>query len=89
MKKEHNEKCIPKTKLPRAPRRKTSDKDVLTIPPEDSDENTSRGFCSLNYYSVQSVEKGDWNRCQKCGTWYHEVCVGTVGRKHFICGRCL
>jgi hypothetical protein len=53
--KEDNAKCVPKTKLRQAPRGKASDKDVLTIPPEDSDENTPCGFCSLKYYSVQSV----------------------------------
>jgi hypothetical protein len=89
MEKEDNAKCVPKTKLRRAPRGKASDKDVLPIPSEDSDENTPCGFCSLKYYSVQSVEKGDWIRCQKCGTWYHEVCVGAAGRKHFVCGSCL
>jgi hypothetical protein len=89
MDKKDNAKYIPKTKLRRAPRRKASDKYVLPIPSEDSDENTPYGFCSLKYYSVQSVEKGDWIRCQKCGTWCHEVRFGAVGRKHFICGRCL
>jgi hypothetical protein len=89
MEKEDNAKFIPKTKLRRAPRSKASDKDFLPIPPEDSDKNTPCGFCSLKYCSVQSVEKGDWIRCQKCGTWCHEACVGAVGRKHFICERCL
>jgi hypothetical protein len=76
-------------KLRRVPRGKASDKDVLPISPEDRDENTPCGFCSLKNYSVQYVENGDLIRCQKCGTCYHEVCVGAVGRKHFICGRYL
>jgi hypothetical protein len=47
MEKEDNAKCVSKTKLRRASRRKASDKDVLPIRPEDSDENTPCGFCSL------------------------------------------
>lgn len=46
------------------------------------------GFCFRNYYSVESVLKGDWIRCQNCNLWYHEECVGAKGKKQFICGKC-
>jgi hypothetical protein len=52
MKKEDNAKCVPKTKVRRAPRGKASDNDVLPIAPEDNDENPPCGFCSLKYYTV-------------------------------------
>lgn len=46
-------------------------------------------FCGLPYYSNESVKKGDWIKCQKCHTWYHEICVGAKGKKQFKCGNCL
>jgi hypothetical protein len=66
MEKEDNAKCVPETKLHRAPRRKASDKYVLPIPSEDSDENTPCGFCILKYCSVfklseQNSPTPEWN----------------------------
>jgi hypothetical protein len=83
MEKEGNAKSTPKNKKRRAPNSKGAFPDLH----EDSDENTPCGFCGLKYCSVHTVQKGDWIRCQKCDTWYHEVCVGAVGRKQFICGK--
>jgi hypothetical protein len=84
MDKEANAKSIPDKKKGRASNVKVVFPDLH----EDSDENTSCGFCG-SYYSVYYVQKCDWIRCQKCYTWYDEVCVGAVGRKQFICEKCL
>lgn len=64
--------------------------DERSLPSFNSPANNENncGFCLLNYYSAESVAKGDWIRCQKCNVWYHEVCVGARGKKCFICGRC-
>jgi hypothetical protein len=85
MEKEGRAKSIPKQEQRRAP----NVKGVLPDLHEDSDENTPCGLCGLKYCSVHCVQKGDWIRCQKCGILYHEVCIGAVGRKQFICGKCL
>jgi hypothetical protein len=85
MEKEGNAKSIPKKKKSRAP----NSKGAFPYLQEDSDENTPCVFCSLKYCSVQSVQKGDWIRCQKCDTLYHEVCVGAIERKQFVCGKYL
>jgi hypothetical protein len=84
MEKECNAKCIPKKEK----RRSLNVMVVFTDLHEDKDENTPCGFCGLKHSSVQSVQKGDWIRCQKYKTWYHEVCVGAVDRKQFKCGKC-
>ena len=55
----------------------------------NDEENVPCGFCALLYFSQESALKGDWIRCQRCKTWYHEVCVGALGRKQFICGKCI
>jgi hypothetical protein len=84
MEKESNEKSIPKKKKRRAP----NIKGFWPYFHEDSDEDTPFGFCGLKYYSVHSVQKGDWIRRQKCDTWYNEVCIGALGRNQFMCGKC-
>jgi len=42
--------------------------------------------CAL--FIVASVRKGGWIRFQECGTRCHEVCVGAMSKKQFICGKC-
>lgn len=45
------------------------------------------GFCNRRW--SQSANRGDWIKCQKCGSWYHEICVGARGKKQFKCGKCV
>lgn len=54
-----------------------------------ADENIPCGFCGLKYLTEKSARKGDWIKCQKCQVWYHEVCVGAIGKKQFVCGKCM
>jgi hypothetical protein len=82
--KERNAKFIPKKEK----RRSLNVMSVFTYLHEDN-ENMPCGFCGLKYSSVKCVQKGDWIGCQKCKTWYHEVCVGAAGRKQLKCGKCL
>jgi hypothetical protein len=72
MEKERNAKFIPKNEK----RPSLNVRGIFTDLHEDSDENTLCGFGGLKYSSVQSVQKGDWIRCQKYKTCCHEVCVG-------------
>ena len=67
----------------------TSDEEEIRQVTAQSDENIPCGFCNLKYLSPKSVLKGDWIQCQKCGTWYHAVCVGAERKKMFTCGRCM
>jgi len=62
MGKEGSAEYITKKKHHRASRVK----DVFRDLHEDNDKNTPCGFCGLKYSSVQSVQKGDWIRYQKC-----------------------
>lgn len=56
---------------------------VLSDLHEDSDENTLCEFCGMKYCSVglHCVQRGDWMRCQKYDTWYHEVPIAAIDRK--------
>jgi len=58
-------------------------------PHEDGDEHTPCVFCGMQNCSVNYVQKGDWIRWQKCDTCYHEFCVGTADRMHFVCRKFL
>jgi hypothetical protein len=62
---------FPKRKKCRSP----NVRGVFTDLHED-DENTPFGFCGLKYSSVQSVQNGDWIRCQECETWYMNCVLG-------------
>jgi hypothetical protein len=50
--------------------------------------NDGCGICFLNYYTAKYVKRGDWVCCQKFNIWYHEISVGAIGKREFICGRC-
>lgn len=84
LKMENNEKNCRNTKRKFENGKKGSDG-------HDSSESTkdSCGFCGLGYYSKDSIKKGDWIKCQKCSAWYHEICVGAMGKKQFLCGKCI
>jgi hypothetical protein len=77
-----NAKSIPRKETPRTPNTKGVSSDFN----EDSDENTSCGFCGLKYFSVHSVQKDDWIRRQKCDTCYREVCVRVVAESSSYVG---
>jgi hypothetical protein len=85
MEKVGNVKCIPKKKKSRAPNIEGVFPDLY----EGSDGNMPCGLCGMKYCSVHSVQKGDWICRQKYDTWCHEVCVGALGGKQFVCGKCL
>ena len=72
MEKEGNVKYIPKKEQGPTPNFNIVFPDLH----KDSDVHTPCGFCGLKYCSVHFVLKGGRIRCQKCDTWYHEVCLG-------------
>lgn len=79
-------------RMPKKARLATSDDEddyYCLIPTEDNEEDTSCGYCNLNYSSVESVRKCDRIRCQECGTCYREVCVGAIYKKQSTCGEIL
>ncbi|YCJ93342.1 MAG: PHD finger domain-containing protein [Candidatus Karelsulcia muelleri] len=56
---------------------------------EEDRDNIPCGFCGQKFNSAHPSVKSEWISCQKCNVWYHEICVGGIGKELFICGRCL
>lgn len=58
-------------------------------PQQEHSNDNHCGFFHLDYNCEKSAKKGPWIQCQDCNTWYHEICVGGVGRRYFVCGKCV
>jgi hypothetical protein len=82
-------KLSKKAKAVRVALLSSDEDDPVPISDAENEENLPCGFCGVKYCEEKSVLKGEWIRCQRCKTWFHEVCVGAQGKKQFICGKCM
>ncbi|KAJ8893205.1 hypothetical protein PR048_005791 [Dryococelus australis] len=69
--------------------RSSAEDDPCLVSVNFEDDDTPCSFCGLPYDSVEPIKRGDWTACQQCSHLYHEVCVRAVGKKIFVCGKCI